>query len=50
MSPIPPQFVDRFGDAIVVASDGAWELALPPDKVRAALEYLGREAEPAWPE
>lgn len=48
MSEIAPELAERFGDALVVAPDGAWELGVPPEGVREALEFLGREAQPPW--
>ena len=45
---IPADLTERFGDALSVAPDGAWEIALPPGELRAALEWLGREREPAF--
>lgn len=43
--PIPTDLADRFGDAITVAPDGAWELVVSPEDLFAALEYLGRDRE-----
>ncbi len=47
-SAIPTDLAERFGDAISVAADGAWELTLGPDALRDALVYLGQEREPAF--
>lgn len=45
---LPADLTEYFGDAICVASDGAWELSLAPEQVRAAMEFLGLQREPAF--
>ena len=47
-TPLPSDLSARFGDAIGVASDGAWELVVTPDGLAGALQFLGLEREPAF--
>ena len=45
---LPADLVGAFGEKLAVAPDGAWELALPPADLRAALEWLGRDRTPPF--
>ena len=44
----PADLVERFGEALTTASDGAWELQVPSEAVHQALAYLGAERVPPF--
>ena len=45
---LPADLVEAFGDKLAVAPDGAWEITVRADFLRATLELLGRDRKPAY--
>jgi NADH-quinone oxidoreductase subunit C len=45
---IPDDLQARFNDALSVASDGAWELTVPPESLHEALAFLGLDRTPPF--
>lgn len=46
--PVPEDLTVRFGEAVSLATDGTWEIQLPAEAAREALEYLGRDRQPVF--